>query len=224
MLIIARHTSTDASPSHTVNGLLATVTNGADILSISARLTADNVLVLARHNHLQNNPKEPAIRTLTLKELRRRTAGTTQPIVTLEAAIKKMFGVVFLEIVIEERGAAQPLLDLLTPFLTRKRDYHSVLVSSSNLLALRKLRKKNARLHLGMIHRLYPLTFLTWQPLLRLSTVGFHRLHVNSFVVEAAHQLELFTYAYTVNRKQALHKLEQLGIDAVVTDTPERFQ
>lgn len=223
MLIIARHARSDSSRYHNLSGLSAAVSAGADMLSISARLTADNVLVLARHAHLKNDKKEPRIRSLTLKELRKRTAGTHQPIATLEEALKKVLGVVMVEIVIEERGAVRPLLALLEKYLTRKQSRDGILISSSNILALRALRRQNKELHLGMIHRMYALTFLTWQPILRLSVVGFHRLHVNQFVIEAAHKLDLLTYACTVNRKEAAKQLELLGLDAIVTDTPERF-
>ena len=193
------------------------------MLSLSARLTADNRLVLARHRHLYNNKKQPRIRSLTLKELRRRTAGSKQPITTLSDALRKVSGSVMLEIIVEERAAALPLLDLLSKHFPKRRDLETVLVSSSNLLALRALRKRSATLQLGMIHRLYALTFLTWHPLLNLSAVGFHRLHVNAFLIDAAHELDLLTYAYTVNRKQARAPLEALGVDAIVTDTPEKF-
>ena len=223
MLIIARHARSDTSQYHNLSGLNAVVSSGADMLSISVRLTADNHLVLARHAHLHNNKHLPRIRSLTLKQLRRSTAGSKQPIATLEEALKRIFGTIMLEIVIEERGAAKPLLALLAPYIKKKADRDSLLVSSSNLFALRQLRKHHPTLHLGMIHRIYALTFLGWHPLLRLSAVGFHRLHINSFVIEAAHKLDLLTYAYTVNRKQAIPKLERLGVDGVITDTPEKF-
>lgn len=223
MLIIARHTHTDSSKYHNVSGFGAAFELGVDLFSMHVRATKDNRLVLARHPHLGRDRSQPRLRSLTLKELQRRTAGSKRPVVTLQHILKNVFGSLLIEIVVEEQAAVAPLLEELHPYIKRKAGRDSVIVTSSNPFVLLRLRRSNPRLNLGMLHKGYPFTFLTWEPFLRLSVVGFHRLHLNTVAVEAAHKLKLFTYAYTVNRKKALQKLETFDIDAIATDTPERF-
>jgi glycerophosphoryl diester phosphodiesterase len=56
-----------------------------------------------------------------------------------------------------------------------------------------------------------------------LVAVGFHRLYVNPLALEIAKKAGLFTYAYTVDRPRAAYLLSQQGVDAVVTDHPDRI-
>lgn len=223
MLIIARHTRTRTSRYHDIDGLKTAAEVGADIFSIGIRLTKDNRLVLSRHVHLFNNRSEPRIRSLTLKQLQSQTEKSSYPTILLDSFLKQAFGVLMLEIVVEEQAAVEPLLKLLAPYIKRKNERDSVLISSSSPFTLLRLRRNQPKLNLGMVHRAYPFTFLTWEPLLRLSAVGFHRLHINSVAVDAAHQLKLMTYAYSVNRKHTSKKLQDFDIDAIATETPEVF-
>jgi glycerophosphoryl diester phosphodiesterase len=71
--------------------------------------------------------------------------------------------------------------------------------------------------------RLNPFAFLAWERKLQLSAVGFHRLHLNKLSIQAAHQLKMFVYVYTVNRKGALNYLDKQDVDGVVTDFPALF-
>ena len=223
MLIIARHGQSDDSHYHNRSGLRAALAQGVDIISLSSRLTKDNQLVLARYAHFGNDRREPLLRAMTLKELRRRTAGSKQPVTTLLEALKTIDSDCLVDIEINERAAVEPLLTLLHPWLRKKSDWSAFIFSSRSPFVLSLLRKHAPKALLALVHRRNPLTFLAWQPLLQLSAVGFHRLHVNSVVIDAAHTLDLLTYAYTIDRPKAAKKLAALGIDAIVTDNPEKF-
>lgn len=223
MLVIAQHTYTDNSPSHTVGGVKEAALQGADIVSFSVRLTRDNHLVLEKHARLDNDKRKPRLRSLTLRELRRHYAGSRQPIQTFEEVLKSLAGMIFLEIRFQERTAIKPLLAALKPYLKRKSDWKNFLFTSDSPFVLAQFRLFAPQAQLCLRHYRYPLTFITWQPVLRLSAVGLHRLHVSSIAAQAAHQLDIFTYVYTVNRKAALKKLEALEIDAVASDMPAQL-
>ncbi len=223
MLIIARHGVSDTSKYHNLPGLKAAAQSGADIVTFAIRLTRDNHLVLARYAHLQNDRRQPHFRKLSLKELRRHTAGSRQPIVTLDEALKAILGTIYIQIEIAERAAVLPLLAQIQPFLRRTSDWEMVLFSSESPRVLSELRKNAPHANLALIHRHNPLSFLAWHPSLQLSAIGLHRLYVNSVVIEAAHKLDLLVYAYTVDRVAAAKKLEVAGVDAIMTDNPEKF-
>ena len=59
--------------------------------------------------------------------------------------------------------------------------------------------------------------------MVNLQAVGFHRLYTNPLATETAKKLGLFTYAYTVNRPHGAALLHRQGIDAVVTDYPNKI-
>lgn len=194
---------------------------GADIASFAVRLTKDNRLILTKSRHLDNNAHQERIRTLSLREIRRHYAGSNTQIETVESLLKALAGSVFLEIRLSEQAAVHPLLESVRSHLIHMRDWQNIIFTSDNPFVLAKIRLSTPHAQLCLRHHRYPLTFVTWQPLLKLSAVGFHRLHINTIAVEAAKKLDLLSYAYTVNRPKALKKLATYGIDAVASDTPE---
>ena len=222
MLIIAKQNQSAKSPYHGISGMKKAIRSGADIVHLTVRLTKDDRLVLADTPHANNNKTEPRLRALSLKELRRRTAGGERPITTLEEALERLFGQVMLSIEVHERTAVEPLMKTFEPHLKQASSWDNLILASSNPLILRKLRRKSDHAQLALIHsRHTPLAFIAWHPVLRLSAVMVHRLSVSKLVVEAAHKLDLLLCAYTVNRLKAVKRLTEFGVDAVITDRPE---
>lgn len=223
MIIIARQGQSEQSPYHGLRGLSRAVQSGADSIELSIRATSDKRLVLAWSTRLADDKTEPRIKDSSLKELRRRTAGSKQPITVLDDALKAVFGTIMLAITIHESAAVEPLLDALAPFTKRQRAWGAVLFCSSNPLVLRKLRRRAPKAQLALIHgRHTPLVFLAW-PTLGLSAVMLHRLSVNSLVIEAAHALDYLVCVYTVDRPKTMSRLEAMGVDAIATNHPDKF-
>lgn len=224
MLIIGHRGARGEKPENTIAALRAGMEGGADMLEFDIRLTRDKIPVLAHDSiMIRTHRKVNLIGQLTLDELQKRTAGSEYPVVTLEAALKETFGHILLNIEVKGYRAVGPVLDTLKPYLKKKADWELVLFSSFNPLLLRKIRRKAPRASLALLHHINPLDFMTWQIPLRLSAVGFHRLHVSSFALAVAKKLGLFTYAYTVNRPDAAKLLAERGLDGIVTDYPTKF-
>jgi glycerophosphoryl diester phosphodiesterase len=224
MLIIGHRGSAGTKPQNTIASIREAIRVGADMIEIDVRLTSDHVPVLHHDFHmLVTQKKFDFIGRHTLSELQKRTAGSEYPIVTLEQALKECFGKVLLNIEVKEVLAAGRTLDVLSKFVKKKSDWDQFLISSHKPLVLLRTRKRAKQARLAMLHSLNPFSFILWQRQLRLTAVGFHRLHLNTFAIEVASQLGLFTYVYTVNRAKALPNLEERGIDGVVTDFPEQL-
>lgn len=224
MLIIGHRGSAGTKPQNTIAGIREAIRVGADMIEIDVRLTSDHVPVLHHDFHmLVTQKKFDFIGRHTLSELQKRTAGSEYPIVTLEQALKESFGKILLNIEVKEVLAAGRTLDVLSKFVKKRNDWDQFLISSHKPLVLLRTRKRAKQARLAMLHSLNPFSFILWQRQLHLTAVGFHRLHLNSFAIEVASQLGLFTYVYTVNRMKALPKLEERGIDGVVTDFPEQM-
>lgn len=223
MLIITRFDRDSSCVYHDIGALVRAVALGSDMVSLPARLTADKHLVLSAHPEIGQKHSMTRLRTSTLKQIRRSTSGSEQPIVSLEEALKKLHGRTIIEIEIYEWSSVPVLLDLLKIYTKRKSDWSSLLITSENPLLLLRVRKLAPHAMLCLKHRRYPLTFATWQPILRLSAVGFRRSHTSTIAIEAARKLDMLIYVYVVNRKKSLAKLEQSDIDAIVTNSPERF-
>jgi glycerophosphoryl diester phosphodiesterase len=224
MLIIGHRGARGEKPENTIASLRAGMESGADMLEFDIRVTRDRVPILSHDFHmLLKHKKLDYIGRHTLVELNKRTAGSDFPIVTLDATLKECFGKILLNIEIKEYRAIKPALEILKPYLKHKTDWELVVFSSFNPLILRKIRHQAPHASLALLHYINPLSFMAWQIPLRLSGVGFHRLHINAFALEVAKRLGLFTYAYTVNRPDAAKLLAERGVDGIVTDYPTKF-
>lgn len=226
MLIIGHRGSPDTQQENSVASLRDAMNADADMIEFDVRLTRDRVPVLS-HNLLLHGTRKrelALIRRYTLAELEQRTSASGHPITTLDRALKECFGKIYLNIELKEVTAVGPTIEVISQYAKQKRDWDSILISSFKPLALRSVRRLVPHVALGMLHYRNPLTFLAWHRVLSLSAVGFHRLYVTRIALESAKKLGLFTYAYTVNRKDAALKLTERGIDGVVTDRPGRMR
>ena len=223
MLIIGHRGSRGTHPENSLAGLREAVKSGADMVEFDVRLTRDGVAILFHDFHLYRlHHQVDLIRRLTLSELQKRTAGSEYQIVTLRQALKECADKLLLMIEVKDKGAGLAVLELVTRDF--KKDMDNIIISSFSSRELSRIRKLNKKVKLAMLMGLNPLAFLAWERKLHLSAVGFHRLHLNKLAIQAAHQLDMLVYVYTVNRKAALPRLEAQGVDAVVTDFPRKFR
>lgn len=224
MLVIGHRGSAGTKPENSIAGLREAIAVGADMIEVDVRITKDKRVVLAHDWHMfHTHRKLDFIRRHTLNELKKRTAGSEYPVVTIEQVLKECYGKILLNIELKERSAVAPLLAALAPYLNDVDDWDNILFSAFNPLILRSLRKNAPAASLSMLHYRNPLNFMAWHRILGLSAVGFHRLYTTSLSLEVAKRLELFTYAYTVNRADAAEKLIAKGVDGIVTDYPGKF-
>jgi glycerophosphoryl diester phosphodiesterase len=225
MLIIGHRGAAGEQPENTISGIRQAIACGADMVEFDVRLTKDKIPVLAHDFHTYKMDKKiNLVSGLTLDELKKRTAGSSSPIVTLEQALDECRDSIFANVEIKTLSAVRPSLDVIRSVYKTKKDRRELLLSSLNPLVLRRVRKLLPDAQLSLVHYINPLEFIAWHRMLSLSAVGFHRLHVNPVSIETAKKLGLFTYAYTVNRVEAAKRLEAKGIDAVVTDFPSKLQ
>jgi glycerophosphoryl diester phosphodiesterase len=225
MLLIGHRGSKGTHPENTVAALREAMHADADMVEFDLRITKDGVPVLVHDVRLQGSRRRELafIRRYTLSELRKRTAGSEMPMTTFDEAMKECFGKIFINIEVKELSVVRPMLEILHSYASTKSQWDSMLISSFKPLILREVRKELPDVALGLVHYRNPLTFIAWHRSLSLSAVGWHRLHISVMAVTLAKKFGLFTYAYTVNRVEAVRKLEDLGIDGVVTDYPRLF-
>jgi glycerophosphoryl diester phosphodiesterase len=225
MLIIGHRGSQGTKHENTIASLREAMQANADMIEFDIRLTRDKIPVLSHNLHLYGTRKRELalLRRYTLAQLQERTGASDHPITTLDDVMRECFGRIYLNIELKEASAVTPTLEVISKYAKKKSDWDSILLSSFKPLALRAIRRKIPHVALGMLHHRNPLAFVGWHKLLQLSAVGFNRLYISPIALEIAKKLGLFTYAYTVNRKEAAQMLVNKGIDGIVTDYPARM-
>ena len=223
MLVIGHRGAAGLAPENTLEALRAGVEAGADMLEFDVRLTKDDILVIHHDFHTLRTHKSAALVSRSeLKNLQK--LDTSRPLVTLEEVLDEFFGKILLNIELKSRGSGKTTAEFLKKhYIKKPSDWDCVLFSSfsgSELVAARKISKKA---NLALLHHENPFLFLAYHWRIQLTAVGFHRLYVNQLALEIAKKAKLFTYAYTVNRPQTALRLAEEGLDAVVTDYPDRI-
>ncbi len=195
------------------------------MIEFDVRLTSDNVPVLAHDSLLAGSKRREFayIRRYTLDELQKRLKKRDTHIDTLDEALREVFGEIYLNIELKEVASVGPVLDVVRKYVKTPEEMESIMFSSFNPFTLRSIRQEEPSASLGLLHYRNPLAFIGWHRLLKLSAVGFHRLYINPVSLEVAKRFGLFAYVYTVNRPDAARRLEQKGIDGIVTDYPEKM-
>jgi glycerophosphoryl diester phosphodiesterase len=223
MLIIGHRGAAGLAPENTMESLQAGIDAGADMLEFDVRLTKDHRLVLAHDFHtLRTHHSASLVSQLTLTELRQRTKAA--PIATLEEVLDLFFGKILLNIELKGWNTGKAVTELLEQkYMHRKKDWDTVLLTSFKAKELIAARKASPVVNLALIHDQNPFLFIAYQRKLHLTAVGFHRLYINRFALEIAKRTGLFTYVYTVDRPHAALLLQRQGIDAVVTNYPDRI-
>lgn len=224
MLIIGHRGSAGTNPENSIASLREAIRVGVDMVEFDVRTTKDHHAILYHDFHMLRTHRHLDITSRhTLGELRRMTSGSERPVVTLDQALKECFGQTIVNIEVKRLRGALPTLAVLKKYCKTKSDWENILISSFNPLALKRIRRQAPHAQLALLHHLSPYDFMAWHRTLNLTAVGFHRLHISELALKVAHLLGIFTYAYTVNRYDAVKHLAKLGIDGVVTNYPERL-
>lgn len=214
MLIIGHRGAKGLAPENTLQALQAGYTAGADMLEFDVRLTADDKPVLSHNARLHGS----FVRQTTLANLQKKGEVTT-----LESVLDAYWGKILLNLQLKPMHDITIVYDMVARKVVHTKDWDNIIFSSFWVRHLRKLRQLNPSINLAMLHSVNPLAFVTYQRQLKLSAVGWHRLHVNTLAIEVAKKLGIFTYVYTVNRVDAAKRLASKGIDGIVTDHPDRL-
>lgn len=223
MLIIGHRGAAGLAPENTLESLRAGKKAGADMLELDVRLTRDKIPVVIHDARLVRTHHDRAIiSSLTLAELEARTQDA--PIPTLEQVLDMFFGKILLNIEVKSRGAGRIVAEMVAVRAKKsQKQWDNVLFSSFMGIELIAIRRVSALANLAVLHNNNPFVYVAYLRPLRLTAVGFHRLHTNRLAHEIAKKAGLFTYIYTVNRPKAALLLARQGYDGIVTNYPDRL-
>lgn len=222
MLIIGHRGARGLAPENTMEALQAGFDAGADILEIDIRLTKDKVPVVCHDFHTLRTHRDISIVSrLTYDELKEITKE--QPIASLEEVLDAFFGRIMLDVEIKGGNGGRIAAELIKKkYIKKKEDWRKLFFTSFRRSQLSDVRNISKEAQLGLLHHHdNPFIFIGCSKKLNLSAVGFTNLHLNRLAIEIAKKANLFTFVYTINQSGSIAPLENMGIDAIVTDYPD---
>lgn len=222
MLIIGHRGSAGTAPENTIKGIRAAINAGADIVHLDVRLTKDAVPILLRDAQLaRTHAQKTRVANITYADLQ--TCTKQHPVPMLVDVLDRFFSKVLLVIELKSRGSAEEVVSIMKKrYIKKARDWDNILIASQFAPELFRIRKLAPHANLAFIQTNNPFTFVAYHRFVHFTAIGFHRLHLNPLALQIARRANIFTYAYTVNRPDALPLLEADGIDGVMTNYPEK--
>ncbi len=245
-LIMAHRGDSAAAPENTLLSLQRAVEIGVDFLETDVRLTKDDEFVLFHDNTLlRTTGVSGTIRDKTLDELKQidfgRTftldEGVTYPfrdkghtVLTLKEAFDA-FPDMFINLDIKDKNPNAP--DLLAKLIEENGREESVVVGSFHDAQIYKFRKIMPNVKTSACpSEVTRFVFALKMRVLRLFTRGclyesfevpikYGRIRVvTDRFVKAAHDRNIAVHVWTINEKDEMEDLIDLGVDGIFTDNP----
>lgn len=231
MKIIVHRGSSGNAPENTAASMNMAVESGCDGIETDLQLTKDKkVVVFHDWNVNRTTDGTGNIKDLTFEELSKLDNGSWfdekfkgERIIKLEELLDIVPEDITLNLELKSigddfRGLEEEVIKILN---TKKRK-NNIIISSFNHKVLENVRKLDKDIKLGILYEGYLLNLGKYIENLNLDIYSVHPScnYINQELVDEVHDLGLKLYAWTVNDKETVVRLEEYGIDGVITNYP----
>lgn len=163
------------------------------------------------------------IEELPLDSIRKITVLNQAPIPTLSEVLDVINGKVILNIELKGNGTALPTVALLKTYVTEKGlDPNSIFISSFDWKELELFYEAKSGIDLAVLTEDDPLDALVTAKSLEAIAINPNFKSLNSKNVKKIQKAGFKVFPWTVNSKSDIEQVKALGVDAIITDYPER--
>jgi glycerophosphoryl diester phosphodiesterase len=227
--IVAHRGASKAERENTLAAFHAALAQGADMVELDVRRTSDRKLIIHHDPHVVTE------------------AGTTHAIVELQAVdlpphvptlTQALDACTGMEVNVEIKNddaevdfdATRSLADAVVEVLRARSDCAQMLVSSFDYATIQRVRELAPEIKTGFLIVAPELDAAVTEPLTayinRIADDGHiaihpHRYAATAELIQAAHARKLAVNVWTVDKPEELRALTALGVDALITNTPE---
>ena len=223
MEIIGHRGARGLAPENTLAALRAGIKAGADWLEFDVRATEDGKVILIHDKTtLRITLKRKVVAKTKWSSLRQLKTRGGEPIATINQAFKTIGTQVKINVEIKSKGCAHKVVENIERLVKSGANYERFLVSSFSIGRLREIHRLNNKIPLGLLHNVSPYKFLRLRGL-RVQVVGLHHRTLTANIIHQAKIRELKIYAYTVNNPKRAKQLQEMGVDGIFTDRPDKM-
>ena len=213
---------------HVAENTLASVKKalelGVDGIEIDIFKCASGELVVFHDKTLDKlTDAKGYIESLALDSIQKITVLGREPIPTLDEILDVMNGEVVLNIELKGRRTAVPTHELLSRYFNSgKLQPKDVFISSFDWEELRLFYDINKEVPIAILTEDDPIDALPIAQSLNAFAINPDYKSLTPKNVKKIHQAGLKIYPWTVNEPSAIEQMKTLGVDAIITDFPER--
>ncbi|HKQ73571.1 MAG TPA: glycerophosphodiester phosphodiesterase [Blastocatellia bacterium] len=228
-LVIAHRGASAYEPENTLRAFDLAIRQGAQMIELDLHVSCDNHVVVIHDPTLNHRTNLTGfVDRMTLAEIKRADAGKGERVPTLDETLDLTLGRVGLYLEIKDPRAALPTLRII-----RARQCQSqVMLASFDIELMRKLGDEVRDIELGLI-----LGNATFHPKVRLRE-AFPWIALRSvnhqvlcmqvelcygYLASRARANGKKLYVWTVDREKQFARMISIGVDGIVTNTPDRL-
>ncbi len=222
LLCIGHRGAMGHAPENTLDSIRKALELGAPCMEVDVYYVDEHLVVFhdERLERLTNGSGYLCDKTFDY--LRSLDAGDGQQIPTLEEVCDVISSQACLNIELKGMGTAVPVAELLSKLIDRGWNKEKFLVSSFHHLELVEMRRLHPDIKLGALLRGIPVDAAKFAEDLDAFSVNPSLDCVNQRFVDDAHSRGLKVYAFAVDHREDIARMQSLGVDGVFTAYPER--
>lgn len=222
MEIIGHRGAAGIAPENTVKGFRAAIAAGVDWIEFDVRATKDGeVVVIHDPNTLRTGKRWNSIKKTSFSKLRD-IGHEDRKIPTLKEALDTIYPHAKADIEIKSSGCAKAVVENIQELIKRGAKYDDFLVTSFNIKNLEEVYELDSKIKVGLLHSAFTYNFLKAK--IPLAAVVFNHLTITKRLMLKVKQKGLKVIAWTTDSQSRVESLKKLGVDAVVTNRPDKIK
>lgn len=235
-LIFAHRGAKAVAPENTIPAFLKAIELGADGVELDIQFSADGALVVIHNPTLeQTTDGHGRVTSFTLEELKQLDAGVKfdprfagTRLCTLEEALDAIGDRLLVNIEMKSFAMGTDGMPEQVAEIIRKRAlYDQVIVSSFNPFALRRLKRTDPRIETGLLYAPDLPIYLSraWlRPWAKPDAMHPEHVMVDAAYMRWARRNKYPVNVWTVNEAADMQRMIELGVNAIITDYPDRLR
>jgi len=230
MIVYGHRGAKGEAPENTLPAFTHAYRHGIRHFELDLVLSKDGIPVLVhdltvdRTTSHKGNVGNYTVAELAAMDARRNVTGwpTRTGIPTLEQLLDQFADIEHLQLEVKkDRGRRLNVLcNRLTEIIQRRNLYRTVAVTSADTRFLREIRRRDRNIRIGLVAERKIPKPLTQAKRLNCEYFCAKWKILSRNMVDQAHRMDMHVSAWTVNRIHDMLKLEEMGVDSVITDFP----
>ncbi len=220
MLRIGHRGAAGYSPENSLASIQKGIVLGVDLIEVDVRRTRDGHLVLLHDERVNRTTNgRGRVADMTLAQVKQLRLGAGQGIPTLEEALETANGHVGLMLELKVEGIGKQTCEIVRRSVFKGAVIYASFITDE-LLPILDIEPHSATM--ALIDKL-PKDPLVYATKARATHIGLKWRTATPALVQACHDAGLQVFVYTVNNLKDIRKMRDLGVDAIISDFPDRL-
>ena len=210
------------APENTLKSFIRAMELGAPWVEADVYYVDNHLLVMHDERLERTTNGKGRLSDKSFTYLRSLDAGEGEKIPTLDELLDLIEGKAGINIELKGPGTAAPVAGLIQKKVKGAWKLENFLVSSFDHNAITEVRNLDARIPIGVLLDGFPGNYPEIAEKLKAFSVNQRIGFVNEAFVKDAHYRGLKVFVYTVNDPDDIRRMEDMGVDGVFTNYPDR--